>query len=275
MTIPKLNTGALRVPVLMYHRIGDAHNNWERKYCVSPERFVEHMRKLAHSGWQAISIEQFFTWIDGSIELPERAFLLTFDDGFLGVYEHAAPVLRELGWPATVFLVTALIGERDHWCEAHNPSGETYPLMNSEHIRALHEYGFSFHSHTRTHASLPTLDDVALSDQLSGARQDLQNLLGKPVDYLAYPYGHYDDRVMQAARLAGYRAAFSVQPGFNRRDMDRFRLRRVDVFGTDTARALFRKITLGSNDGSLRNWLGYGANRLFARLNIVRKSTAS
>jgi peptidoglycan/xylan/chitin deacetylase (PgdA/CDA1 family) len=89
------------------------------------------------------------------------------------------------------------------------------------------------------------------------------------VDFLAYPYGHYDDRVLNAARAAGYRAAFSVQPGFNRRDVDRFRLRRLDVFGTDTARALVRKITLGSNDGSLGNWLGYGANRLLARLNFV------
>ena len=120
----------MRVPVLMYHRVGVAHNDWERKYCVGAQRFAEHMRTLARAGWQAVSIDRFFAWLDGGADLPEQSFLLTFDDGFLGVHEHAAPVLAELGWPATVFLVSQLIGQRDSWCEAHNPSGVTYPLMD-------------------------------------------------------------------------------------------------------------------------------------------------
>lgn len=262
---------AVRVPVLMYHRVGEAHNDWERKYCVSPQRFSNHMRTLTRAGWRAVSIEDFFAWLDGRAELPEQSFLLTFDDGFLGVHEHAAPVLTALGWPATVFLVSQLIGQRDAWCEAHNPSGVTYPLMNASHIHELRGQGFSFHSHTRSHADLPTLGDQQLHDQLAGARADLQALLGEAVPYLAYPYGHYDDRVLQAAQAAGYLAAFSVQPGFNRRNVDRFRLRRLDVFGTDSAVALRRKITLGSNDGSLGHSMRYGANRVLARLGFNNK----
>ena len=50
------------------------------------------------------------------MDLPDGSFLLTFDDGFLGVYEYAVPVLRDLGWPATVFLVSQRIGGRDDWC---------------------------------------------------------------------------------------------------------------------------------------------------------------
>lgn len=259
---------AMRVPVLMYHRVGEANNDWERKYCVSPRRFADHMRTLARTGWRAVSIGDFFDWLDGRAELPEQSFLLTFDDGFLGVHEHAAPVLAALGWPATVFLVSQLIGRRDDWCEAHNPSGVTYPLMGASHIHELRGKGFSFHSHTRNHADLPTLDDSQLRDQLAGSRTDLQALLGEEAAFLAYPYGHYDDRVLQAAQAAGYQAAFSVQPGFNRRDVDRFRLRRLDVFGTDSAAALRRKITLGSNDGSLGHSLRYGASRVLARLGL-------
>lgn len=260
----------MRVPVLMYHRVGEAHNPWERKYCVTPQRFTDHMRTLNRAGWRAVTIEAFFAWLDGDRVLPEQSFLLTFDDGFLGVYEHAAPVLSELNWPATVFLVTQLIGRRDTWCEAHNPSGVTYPLMDATHICGLRANGFSFHSHTRTHADLPTLDDKALAGQLTGSREDLQALFGETADYLAYPYGHYDDRVLRATQMAGYRAAFSVQPGFNRRDIDHFCIRRLDVFGTDSAAALKRKITLGSNDGSLGHTLRYGANRVLARFGIQR-----
>ena len=259
---------AVRVPVLMYHRVGEANNDWERKYCIGAQRFSDHMRTLARAGWRAVSIDDFFAWLDGRTELPEQSFLLTFDDGFLGVHEHAAPVLAALGWPATVFLVSQLIGQRDTWCEAHNPSGVTYPLMDASHIRELRGQGFSFHSHTRNHADLPTLGDQPLHDQLAGARVDLQALLGEDVPYLAYPYGHYDDRVLQAAQAAGYRAAFSVQPGFNRRDIDRFRLRRLDIFGTDTSAMLLRKVTLGSNDGRLSYQIAYYLKQLGTRLSV-------
>ena len=254
-----------RLPVLMYHRVGDAHNDWESKYCVSPERFAAQMQTLESRGWKAIGLDTFVAWLDSKLELPQRSFLLTFDDGFLGVHDHAAPILSALGWPATVFLVSSLIGKRDSWCEAHNPSGATYPLMDAGQIRELQGQGFRFESHTRSHADLPTLDDDALRTELAGSRADLEDLLGNRVDYLAYPFGRYDERVLKAAKAAGYAAAFSTQPGFNRHDIDRFRLRRLDVFGTDTPAALVRKIQLGSNNGSLGNVLRYGANRVLAR----------
>lgn len=249
----------------MYHRVGKAHNDWERKYCVSPERFAAQMQALHARGWKAVSLEAFLDWLDGRIELSRESFLLTFDDGFLGVHDHAGPVLDKLGWPATVFLVSSLIGKRDSWCEVHNPSGATYPLMDAGQIRVLQERGFRFESHTRRHADLPTLDDDALRDELQGARAELEDLLGRSVAYLAYPFGRYDERVLDAARAAGYAAAFSTQPGFNRRDVHRFRLRRLDVFGTDSPAALIRKIQLGSNDGSLGKALRYGAGRILAR----------
>lgn len=257
---------ASRIPILMYHRVGNAHNDWERKYCVSPKRFLQHMVKLRSNGWNAIPLVNFFAWHQAEKELPEKSFLLTFDDGFLDVYEYAAPVLTMLNWPATFFLVSQLIGGRDDWCRTLNPSGETYPLMELSHIRELGGQGFSFQSHTRRHADLATLDQTQLEDELSGSRSDLQDLLGEPVDYLAYPFGRFNEQVILATQGAGYRAAFSTRPGFNRRGEDPFRLRRIDVFGTDSTNALQRKITLGSNDGRLGNMLRYRASRVLARI---------
>lgn len=257
---------AARLPILMYHRIGDAKNDWERKYCVEPVRFAAHMQALAKAGWQAVPLASFLGWLDGQVELPEKAFLLTFDDGFLGVHEHAAPVLTRLNWLPTIFLVSQLLGKRDLWCASHNPSGETYPLMDAGHIRELRGLGFSFQSHTRNHADLPTLDDATLQNELRGSREDLEDVLGEPVTHLAYPYGRYDDRVLQCAQAAGYHSAFSTQPGFNRRDIDRYRLRRLDVFGTDSPAALCRKIELGTNDGSLAHSVRYRVSRVAARL---------
>jgi peptidoglycan/xylan/chitin deacetylase (PgdA/CDA1 family) len=213
---------------------------------------------------------EFFGWLEGERELPAGSFLLTFDDGFLGVLEHGAPVLRELGWPATMFLVSQLIGKRDEWCQSdpQNPTGATYPLMDLAQLRQLREGGFELHSHTRRHPDLTTLDDNTLAEELAGSKQELEALLEQPIDYLAYPYGRHDERVMEAARQAGYRAAFSTRSGFNRRDVNRFQIRRLDIYGTDTPAMLLRKIHFGCNDGSWRQSLKYYGGRLAARLGL-------
>ena len=259
-----MNTG--RIPVLMYHRIGAIRNAWEAKYCISPQTFSGHMKALADSGYRAVSLEDFFAALDGAKMLPPRGFLLTFDDGFLGLHEHALPLLVDLEFPATVFLVSALIGKQDEWCRNSNPGHFTYPLLDTAHIAEMRRRGFMFQSHTRHHADLTTLDNAQLKDELTGSKAELEFLLGEPVDYLAYPFGRHDDRVVVASRAAGYRACFSVQPGFNRPDVDRFRIRRLDVFGTDTPAMLMRKVKFGSNDGSLTHAARYYLSRLKNRL---------
>ena len=250
----------------MYHRIGHASNDWERKYCVSPERFAGHMKALRQRGMRPCAIEDFVAWLHGAGTLPPNAFVLTFDDGFLGVYEHAFPLLTEMDWPATVFLVSSLIGKEDEWCRRENPAGKTYPLLGRREIEEMSRAGFSFHSHSRSHPDLTTLSSEELSNELAGARRDLEDLLGRPVPYLAYPYGRYDSRVLEATRDSGYTAAFSVQPGFNRRDVDPYRIRRLDVFGTDSARNLVRKVAFGANDGSWRQSIRYYGERVAARV---------
>lgn len=255
-----------RVTALLYHRIGKAENEWEAKYCISSERFASHMQALRGRGMAPCSVDQFLAWLDGAATLSERDFLLTFDDGFLGVYEHAFPVLSALKWPATMFLVSALIGRNDEWTRPQNPSGRTYPLLGRREIEEMAQGGFSFQSHTRTHADLTKLDRRAVAEELSGARKDLEDLLGRAVRSLAYPFGRFDDDVVEVARASGYDAGFSVQPGFNRRGVDRFRIRRLDVFGTDTASALLRKVRYGSNDGSLWQSLRYYGGRMASRL---------
>jgi peptidoglycan/xylan/chitin deacetylase (PgdA/CDA1 family) len=259
-----------RVPVLMYHRVGESHNAWEARYAISAANFAAHMRALAAAGYRPITVDAFVAWLEGGAALPEGAFLLTFDDGFRGVREHALPVLETLQWPFTIFLVSDLIDGQDVWTRVSNPSGRTYPLLNADEIRDMQKRGCSFHSHTRSHASLPSLDDAELASQLVGSRDALSRLLGQEVDYLAYPFGHLDERVEAATRAAGYRAAFATQPGFNRRDVNLFRIRRLDVFGTDTPAMLLRKVHLGSNDGSLMQVGRYYLERLTSRLTGAR-----
>lgn len=250
----------------MYHRVGAANNAWEARYAISPEAFAAQMAALASRGLRAVGIDSMVDWLEGGAALPEGAILITFDDGFRGVREHALPILEAKGWPFTVFLVSDLIGKEDAWTRSANPAGVTYPLLDEREIRDMQRRGVSFHSHTSSHASLPTLDGDALTEQLIGSRQALTRLLDTDVRYLAYPFGHVDERVESATRAAGYRAAFSTRSGFNRQSVNPFQIRRIDVFGTDTPSMLMRKIRLGSNDGSLSHAARYYLGRLASRL---------
>ncbi len=253
---------AARIPVLMYHRVGEARNDWEARYAIPAQRFIDHMRALERAGYAAITIDRLVDWLEGGASLPEGAFLLTFDDGYRGVRDHALEILEQMKWPFTVFLVSDLIGGRDIWTIDANPAGKTYELLSLEETRDMLRRGCSFHSHSRSHASLPSLDDAELAEQLVGSRQLLSELLGVEIAYLAYPYGQFDERVIAATRAAGYRAAFSTQSGFNQRENNRYGIRRIDVYGTDTPGMLLRKIRLGTNDGSLVNLMRYYARRI-------------
>jgi len=247
----------------MYHRVGTPYYAADRTYCIEPARFSAHMRALAARGWRPLPVADFLDWLEYGAPVPApRSFVLSFDDGFGGVYEHAWPVLRELGWPATVFLVAELIGDYDRWMQQPGLARPLTPLLTMAQIAEMAAGGISFHSHGANHRSLTALDRDALTKEVSGSRERLRALLGSPVEFFAYPYGHHDSQVVDAVQAAGYRAAFSVQPGFNRRGVDRYRIRRLDVFGDDSTRALLRKLAFGTNDGSLRAVCRYYWSRI-------------
>jgi peptidoglycan/xylan/chitin deacetylase (PgdA/CDA1 family) len=128
--------------------------------------------------------------------------------------------------------------------------------------------GVSFQSHTCDHLDLTTVGAPERRLQLERAKADLEILLGSPVSYLAYPYGRFNEEVEQMVGELGYAGAFSVLPGFNRPGTGRYRLRRLDVLGTDTPDQLLRKLALGTNDGSGRAIARYVVKRALQRMTV-------
>lgn len=258
---------AERVPVLMYHRVDPQVGGRELGYSVTPRQFAAHLSWLADQGYRPCRVQAFADWLYGLAALPPRSVLITFDDGFAGLHEHALPLLSARRWPATVFLVSGLIGQRDYWTSAEFGTAGANALLDRTQIAAMARQGIEFHSHSRTHADLTALDDAALVEQVSGSRRELQDLLGQPIDCFAYPFGRHDARVRRAVEAAGYRLAFSVAPGFNRAGAAAaLQVRRLDITGHDGRTQFARKVRKGSNDGSLTSELRYLGGRMRARL---------
>jgi peptidoglycan/xylan/chitin deacetylase (PgdA/CDA1 family) len=201
-----------RVVVLCYHAVSE---EWPAQMAVTPARFEQQLRSLVDRGYEGA------TFTEAVLSPPHRRTLaVTFDDGFRSVLELAFPVLDRLGLPATLFVPTDLVGSDRpmSWAGlggwlAGAHAAELLPLDWDE-LRRLASAGWEIGSHTRTHPRLTTLTDEELGEQLTVSRARLEQELGVPCRSLAYPFGEADERVVAAAREAGYEAAGGLPTSF-------------------------------------------------------------
>ena len=159
--------------------------------------------------------------------LPERTVVLTFDDGYSDFYFSAAPVLRRLKLPATIFVPTGLCGGANR---SPGPSGwiSPQPLLDWDQVAALAKEGFSFGAHSISHPALPALSAEEAKHEIAGSKTELQERTGQKVEFFAYPYGRWSPAV-RAVVQEEYRGACSTGAGVVEPDADPFALPRVDV----------------------------------------------
>ena len=253
-----------RVAILMYHIVADPLSAQEARYCCPTARFEAHMRHLAGSSAKLITLDEVADALDGRTTWPAGGVAVTFDDGFADTFVNAVPILARYRIPATMFALSDRIGARNDWMSARGFPAR--PLMSATQLREMVAAGIGVGSHTRTHPRLPELDARAKRDEIRGSKARLEDLLGCSVTSFAYPYGLFDDDARQAVEEAGYRSACSVRTGFNGPGVDRFLLRRIEVYGSDTPWRLRQKLRFGANDVSPFYPIRYYAGRIAARL---------
>jgi len=179
--------------VLGFHAVEES----AAELAVSPDALRRHVQRLIARGYRLVTVSE--------LAQGGRLAALTFDDGYRSVHAAALPVLAELGIPATVFAIAAKAGATGELRGA-GPR----PLLTWDELRDLHRHGWEIGSHTLTHPDLTALGDDALEHELRGSRELIEGEIGGPCTSLAYPYGAADERVVEAARLAGYEIAFTV-----------------------------------------------------------------
>lgn len=220
---PRLDGEAI---VLMYHHVAHPPPGAPvRGLYVTPTQFSWQLRWLLARGARFLA---------GRDLLADRGagprVVVTFDDGHRDVYEHAFPILRDLGIPATVFPVVGDLGKSGVvWPEADDRS--PMALLTEPQVREMDAAGIEFGSHLWDHVHADRLRPEAVRGQMARSRDRLAELLGRPPVAVAYPFGAYNDTVVQAAAAAGYRLGFTTEAGGNR-GRPLLRLCRVGVKGT-------------------------------------------
>ncbi|MGI9103754.1 MAG: polysaccharide deacetylase family protein [Terriglobales bacterium] len=226
---------------LLYHNVGAQLPGTYPSLTVPAARFSRQMEALARRGYTGISARDWLRAAqDGA--LPPRSVILTFDDGYQELAQHAFPVLQKHGFTATVFVVTALMGGEDEWLrrEGKSPQG----LLDEGQIRHWAERGIEFGAHSATHADLTKLPPAALAEEVGGSRRALESVLQARVQCFAYPYGFYNRDVVESVGRE-FEVAFTVEEGMNTTTTPRYQLRRTMVQPRDSALGVWLRAANG------------------------------
>jgi peptidoglycan/xylan/chitin deacetylase (PgdA/CDA1 family) len=230
----------LRLPILAYHQIAvpSRHGTPFRGLRVHPLIFSRHMRWLARLGYRGLSIRDLAPYILG--EREGKVFGLTFDDGFQNVLRNAAPILGDLNFTATNYIVAGHVGGANFWDEEKGVP--TSRLMNGTELREWTALGHEIGAHTIDHADLTCLEQERARAQVRGSRKLLENIIGDEVLAFCYPYGRYRLEHVDMVREAGFTSAVTTDPGHVRLSSDRHSLPRISVARSTSFLMLARKM---------------------------------
>ncbi len=182
--IPEQASAQQEVPILIYHSIDEFKGHGEKDLYVSPNSFEQQMIYLRDHGYTLLTFER---WQD--ITKVNKPIFITVDDGYknnLNVYTIFQKLESKSFHPtATLFIISDFIGRKNRLSEA-----DLKMLAGSDWI--------SIQSHTVTHPELTKIKN--LSYELEESKKKIQKITGRPVIALAYPYGLYNDKVLEETR---------------------------------------------------------------------------
>lgn len=216
------------LPVLTYHALTDTAS----PLAVSPALFARTMARLAREGWRTLNEREVQTGLHAG-RWPDRSFVIHFDDGFASVRAHGWPVLRDLGFTATIFVVTGWVGRTNDWPTqpAHVPR---WPLLTWDDLAGLASEGATMAAHTVNHPRLPSLSIGQQTDEIGQSLEALERRFGPGPRVFAYPYGEAgDDTRTAASQLVDL--AYTTQLSLARAGASRVALPRVDACYLTTA----------------------------------------
>lgn len=179
--------------LLMYHEISNQPEGLKKIRDIDPEysldtgQFAGQIALLREKGYRSADL----TSLTEGNKSGERRCLITFDDGYIGNYTNAFPVLVENGFKAVFFVAARYIGSSEYW-------------MSWDQLREMAAQGYSIQSHTWSHPALESLDEKAVLFELAESKRVIEDEIGQPVHAISLPFGSYNKSLFAIARSAGY-----------------------------------------------------------------------
>jgi peptidoglycan/xylan/chitin deacetylase (PgdA/CDA1 family) len=234
-----------KLAIFVLHTVSRADSDM----AVSPARLREQLKALTDTGYRCVDFSDVLTASASGTPFAHPSFALTFDDGYRSVLEEGLPILEEYKATATLFVTVNLVDKkvappwhssdpallkeyRDH-AQQFQPLSwdQLHELARSKRVR--------IGSHTMNHHLMGRLGDDQLRGELRDSKMILEDRLGVPVNWFAYPfgvktYGAYSDGTEAALRDLGYTASCTSEIGRARVGSGPFLLPRMSLVEHDT-----------------------------------------
>jgi peptidoglycan/xylan/chitin deacetylase (PgdA/CDA1 family) len=193
---------------------------------------------LMQAGLQPVSFATVDASMAGQAELPPGCIVLSFDDALASQLRNAVPVLTQLNISAMFFVMP---GFQDG----------VHQYMDDADIRALQSAGQIVGAHTCHHATLTLLAPIPMMAELAECKRQIENIIGAPVRYLAFPNGAVNQSVLAGVTQAGYRAAFTTRASALLRPDQPLLLPRIEYTPNESSAAVARRLlSAGVRPGS-------------------------
>ena len=210
--------GEANVPILMYHHVVDLPidaTELQTTWTVTPKKFDAQMQWLAHNGYRSITMAQLIAHLKNRQPLPAKPIIISFDDGWEEQYSTAFPILTKYGLSGTFFVYTHPLDHTEY--------------MTWAQVQELAAAGMDIQSHSITHPHLRTMAPDAAFKEVAESKATLEKRLGKPVVAFCYPYGEYNNAIIEMVKRAGYESAVTLASGYRQRADELYTLRRLRV----------------------------------------------
>jgi len=230
-------SGYQLVPILVYHNLGAQAKG---RMTIAAKSFEEQMRYLKSEGFRVVSLKEFLEFVSLKRQLPQKSVVLTFDDGYKSFLQFAYPILKELGFVATLFVYTDYVGTGAN-------------ALSWADLRKLADEGFEIEAHSKTHGDLRRAAGESteafarrMRAEMAQPRELFSKNMGHVPQTLAYPFGRQDDGVVQKARENGYLAAFTVRRQGNPSFTEPLRIHRNQIYSEMSLAEFIKNLNLFS-----------------------------
>jgi len=199
---------ALKLPILMYHHIGDAPAKASRMrsdLTVSTAEFEEQAKWLRDQGYASVKLNDIHLYSLGKFTMPKKPVIFTFDDGYDDVFINAIPILKKYGFTGSFGIITQY---------PHLQMGDNF-YASWQEIASAFDAGNEIVCHTQNHFDGTNKKYSAdyIFQNLSGCQNDIQTHLASVEPIMIYPYGHYNQAYLEQAKKAGFVMGITVHEG--------------------------------------------------------------
>ncbi len=207
------SAGEAIVPILLFHHIADVDP--PSRYFVSVANFQKQIKTLRAWGYTSIPLSRLVQAVEEGVELPPRPVILTFDDGYMDVYDNALPVMENYGLVGVSYIIVNQL--------------EIGGFLHVKQLKEMLDAGWEIGSHTNSHVDLRQ-EQVDLSAEISGSKETLENLLDVQIETFSFPYGMTTPYATQLVR-DGYQNAVGLGGFFRHVPETRYYLSRIEIQG--------------------------------------------